>query len=212
MAEKKRKTQAEKAVNAAKSKSASKNQTASTGKNAKPEVKKESAIPVRFITSVVFLVLFAVLLAIFLGTDGAFPSTVENVILGLVGYVGFIVAIPGFLYLFFIHAFSGKRPVIMRSVCLAVFILVCGCLSHLSMYTALDAKGFEFVKALYVGGINRTTGGLICGALTVLLREFCGNGLSYLLLIVTAVLTLGSAFGGVFFAQKKWRAEHFVGE
>ena len=189
MAEKKRKSQAEKAVSAAKSKSTTKKTSGKSASKTK-EVKKEQIFPTRFITSVIFLALFAVFLAIFLESDGAIPAAIESLVLGLIGYVGFIVAIPGFLYLFIIHAFSGKRPVIMRSICLGAFILICGCISHLSMNTALDPHGLAFIKDLFIGGANRTTGGVICGMIAFGLKKLCGSGLTYVLLIICSIFTL----------------------
>ena len=49
----------------------------------------------------------------------------------MVGVAGFIISIPVMLYLFFIHAFSGKRPVKMRTICLLAFVFISGCLHHL---------------------------------------------------------------------------------
>ena len=193
MAEHKRKSQAEKAVSAAKNKNPGKKTSGTTGKKGTPKASapvRERTIPVRFISSVVFLGLFAVFLAIFLESEGAIPRAIEGLTLGLVGYVGFVVAIPGFLYLFFIHAFSGKRPVMMRSICVGAFVLICGCISHLSLKPDSLTTGFAFLKELYIGGANGSTGGLLCGGLASLFLSLCGNGLSYVLLICGAVFTL----------------------
>ena len=115
MAEKKRKTQAEKAASASKSKkttAAKSGQTAkTTGTQKSATVQNERQIPVRLITSLVFLGLFILLLVIYKNPEGAITRLISNILLGMVGQVGFLVAIPALLYLFIIHAFSGKRPV-----------------------------------------------------------------------------------------------------
>ena len=36
---------------------------------------------------------------------------------GIIGQIGFAISIPVLLYMFVIHAFSGTRPVKMRSIC-----------------------------------------------------------------------------------------------
>ena len=193
MAEKKHKTQAEKAASADKNKKRSESK-ASSGKNVQKktekEEKKEQQVPVRFITSVIFLGIFILLLVIFLNPEGALTMLLEGIILGLVGRVGFIVSIPGVLYLFIIHAFSGKRPVIMRSICIGLFIFLCGGISHL----ALDPQGLStdisVIKELYIGGDNGSTAGVLCGGITMLMRLLCGTALTYILYIVGAVISL----------------------
>ena len=188
MAEKKRKTQAEKAVSASKSKN--KNKSTASKKTKQEAAPKEREIPVRFFSAITFLGLFILLLVIFLNPEGALTTLIENVILGLIGYAGYIVAIPGFLYLFIIHAFSGKRPVTMRSICVGLFILFCGGISHLIMNPQNLTGGIGIVRDLYNGGAKGTTAGLLCGGLTMLLRLLCGTALSYILYIIGAIFTL----------------------
>ena len=193
MAEKKHKTQAEKAASANKSKKQSNNkpsaQKNNSGKTDKP-VKAERTVPTRFITSVVFLGAFVLLLVIFLNPEGALTTLLEGMILGLVGRVGFIVLIPGMLYLFIIHAFSGKRPVLMRSICIGLFIVLCGGISHLLLNPQGLSTDISVIKELYIGGDNGSTAGVICGGITMLLRLLCGTALTYIIYIVGAVISL----------------------
>lgn len=193
MADKKHKTQAEKAASAKKASkpTASKQTSAKKDKTqAKTPIKKERQVPVRFITSVAFLASFILLLVIFLNPEGALTTLLENIVLGLFGYVGFIVAIPGTLYLFIIHAFSGKRPVVMRSICVGLFVLLCGGISHLALNPQGLSADISLIKELYIGGDNGTTGGVICGGITMLIRLLCGTALTYICYIVGAVITL----------------------
>ena len=183
MAKQKPKTQAQKAA-AAKNKISSSKKTASTPKKDSDKV-EERKIPIRFITSSVFLGLFVLFLVIFLWPEGLLLEIIESIICGLIGRVGFVVAIPALLYMFLIHAFSGRRPVKMRTICLASFVFICGCVGHLVMNPGLDFG--EFVK-LYIGGAEGTTGGILCGCVSILLCGLCGPVIPYILLI------LGSAF------------------
>ncbi len=186
MAQKKSASQAQKA--AAKSKS---NKTAPTkkGKNA-PKPEEKVVIPPRLISSVVCAALFLLFLIIFLNQDGALTKLVYHVILGIFGSVSFYIAIPVLLYMFIIQAFSGKRPVIMRTVSLGCFVLICGCIAHLMLPVGELSKGFRLVADLYRGGIQGTTGGVLCGCLAMLLKFLCGKVISMILLIIMAVLAL----------------------
>ncbi len=182
---KKKKTQAEKAVKAARSKAKN-----NRSKNSKKEVVKENNVPVRLITSIVFLGLFIFFLIMFFAPEGALTGLIANFMFGLIGHVGFAIFIPVFLYLFFIHAFSGKRPVSMRTVCLVVFAFVCGMIAHLALKPQTVSQDVHIIVELYSGGINGSTGGVLCGGIAMLIHWLCGTAISYIILVITAILTL----------------------
>ncbi len=188
MAEQKHKTQADKAAGKKKSSDTKKDANKpSVSVNAGPVDRK---VPTRLITSVTFLCLFVLLLVVFFKPEGAFVVFIESFVHGLVGRAGFILCMIGFLYLFIIHAFSGKRPVIMRSVCIGAFIILCGCISHLSLKPQNLSTGISLVGDLYRGGIDGTTGGLICGSVAMVFHWLFNDVLSYIILIVAAIFTL----------------------
>ncbi len=185
MAEQKRKNQASKAASAAKGKK--------TGsKSGKKGKKAESLFSPRFIGAAVSVAVFILLLVLFLQPQGALTSLISNVLQGLVGRVGFLVAVPAALYLFFILAFSGKRPVKMRVFCVIAFAFLCGAVGQLAMNP--DPKslgtGIGAIGALYQGGAMGNTGGVLCGGLALGLQWLCGTVLAYMILILLAVLTL----------------------
>jgi hypothetical protein len=185
MASKKTTSQAQKAA------SKSSSNKGKTGKKVEP--KTEDLVfhfPPRVISSAICAGLFILFLVIFMNQDGALTKLLYHFLLGLFGEVCFYVSIPALLYMFIIQAFSGKRPVIMRSISLGVFVLLCGCIAHLMMPDGELGRGGAFVKALYMGGIHGTTGGLICGILALLLRWLCGKVIALLLFILAAVVTL----------------------
>ena len=196
MAEKKRKTQAEKVVSAAKEKkhSSSKKTTAHNTKSApakKQEAKQpEQKIPARLIAALVAISLFILFLVIFLQPEGELTKLIEGIILGLFGKAAFIVSIPALLYLFFIQAFSGKRPVKMRTICVVCFVLLCGLISHLSLEPQNLSPGIKLIGDLYLGGSDGSTGGVICGGIAMLVSWLLGNVISYIIYIIAAVLTL----------------------
>lgn len=129
MAEKTHKSHAEKAAAASKTKN-KKKQAVRNGDKNKPVTKKQTTnapnLPLRLISALVCLGLFVLFLVIFFWPGGVVTNLIGDFIHGLIGNAGFIVAIPVLLYLFVIHAFSGKRPVKLRTICLVLFTVICG--------------------------------------------------------------------------------------
>ena len=199
MAEKKQ-SQAEKAAAAKKSKTShtSPAKKYSITKNTnKPATTETLQIPVRLITSTVCLLSFFLLLFAFLNPEAVFLGLIRSLVMSLIGQVAFYVAIPALLYLFAIQAFSGKRPVILRSVCLLCFVAICGCITQIAMlmdegYTL--PTGMALLSELVSGGVSGHTAGLICGGVSLLLNLFFGKALSLIILIVAALLTLLASF------------------
>ncbi len=197
MAEKKHMSQAEKAVSASRKTSKKKKTGTVQKKNNTTKHKEPQAaatkqeLPVRLITSIVFLCLFVLfLLAFFLPEGEIFEHILNPFIHGLIGRAGFIVSIPVLLYLFIVHAFSGERPVSMRSICLAVFVAICGSIMHHAISPENLPKGFAAIAELYKGGADGTTGGLLCGGIAIILDRICGPYLTWILLIVGGLITL----------------------
>ena len=184
MSQKKKRTQAERAVtDSRKKQSKSKNE-----KNTAADVSLN--IPTRLISSVVFLCSFVLLLVSSFNSDGIILGLIRNLLSGLLGQTGFLILIPVMLYLFIIHAFSNKRPVIMRSVCLASFLLLSGCIAHLLLNPQHLTGGIDLISELYYGGIEGSTGGIICGGIAMLIELLCGRVFSYIVLIVADVFLL----------------------
>ena len=196
MADKKKKSQAEKAASASKKKKRSAQKvTSQQGKSPETKnVREKTQIPVRVISSIIFISLFVLFFVMFINPDGMITSLVDKFVQGMIGRVGFIVAIPALLYLFIIHAFSGKRPVKMRTVCLLVFVLTCSGLNHAFMNPDGLQVNQNLLGVLFEGGTENVTGGIICGGLTTILQALCGQILTIILLIVASVLTV---LGGI---------------
>ena len=191
MAEQKHKSQAQKAV--AKS-GTSRSKASKTGnttqKKTSNDLKSQGYnVPVRLISSIVFLSLFIIFLILFIEPEGKLLIGFGNFIHGLIGNAGFMIAIPAFLYLFIIHAFSGKKPIKMRTICLLSFVGIVGCISHLFLQPQLS-KGFSLVGELYTSGVVNHSGGVICGLIAHLFKEAIGTTLSFIVFFVAAALTL----------------------
>ena len=189
MAKEQKKTQAQKTASG---KTTKKN--ASKSSNAKAKTQEvHTQLPVRLITSVASLFFFIVLLVMSLQPEGALIVALQTFLLGLIGKTAFYVAIPALLYLFIIQAFSGKKPVILRSVCLLSFIFLVGCISQLFMNSNLPS-GFAIVSALFEGGSDGTTAGLICGGVALVFKALLGSWISRIIMICVAVFLLLASF------------------
>ena len=177
-------------------KAASKKQTNKSGNKATPKkaAEEKTAIPVRLITSIISLGMFVLFLVMFLWPEG---MLVEKIllpfILGLIGKAAFYMAIPALLYLFVIQAFSAKRPVILRSVSLIVFVLICGCIHQIALPEPAAPSVGAVMGVLYQGGMDGTTAGLVCGGVGYLIKVLCGPVIPYIIFIVAGVLTLLAA-------------------
>ena len=167
------------------------------------EKKEKRKIPLRIISAAIMGALFILFLVTWMedpdvNDSGWVIRFFYNLVRGFFGQAAFYMAIPGFLYMFVIHAFSGKKPILMRSICLGVFILSFGCISHWWNVYHLESElilgsGFQWVKDIYRGGIEGTTGGLICGGLTELMLWLVHDILTMIVLVAAAVLTLLAA-------------------
>ena len=194
MAEQKRKSQAEKAASAVKAKNKKKKASAAAKKEQKSKVSEKAQktyeIPVRFISAATCIALFILFLVVLFLPEGALIKVISDVIHGLVGRVGFVISIPVLLYLFIIHGFSGTRPIKLRTVCLLLFMLFCGCIAHLALDPQGLPTGFALIAELYSGGVVETTGGILCGGIAMIVKWLCGPIISYILLIIGSLLCL----------------------
>lgn len=194
MTDKNRRSQAQKAAGTTGGKSgkpsAGREKQARPASAPKKEAEKETIFTPRLIGAVVSLVLFIILLVMYLEPQGALTELIASVFRGLIGNVGFVISIPATLYLFFIFAFSEKRAVRSRVICVVAFVLLCGCISHLTLAPETRDVSFKNILALYQQGVSGKSGGILCGILAMLLQWLCGKMLSYVILGVAAVFTL----------------------
>ncbi len=195
--EQKKKTSAKSRKSAA---SGSRTSGKKTGKKenkskAAPVNQKESLhVPARLVAAVIAAVLCLLFVIMLLVPDGMLVELMYDFMLGIVGKFTFCLSIPALLYFFVIQTFSGKRPVRMRSWCLLAFVLICGCISHFFLPVQSLGKGFPMLRALFEGGIQGLSAGLICGGVSELMRQLLNPVLSVIVLTVAGILTLLGSF------------------
>ncbi len=195
MAAKKNTSQAQKAASTANQtkKKGSSSAKSSATKNTKVKTANqdfESPIPKNVIIALVSIVLFLVFLVTAIKPEGWLLLLIGSVVKGLIGVVGFYFSIPALLYIFFIQIFGTRSRVTMRTVCTLFFVLTTGCIAHLAVETGYLSVSVKLVGELYAGGADGTTGGVICGAIAMLIRACLGTPISYAFFIVAAVFTL----------------------
>ena len=174
---------------AKKASTASKRNTSQNNKSKQVATKKRD-VPVRLIVSLSALALFVLFLVILLNSEGAVTKLFYDGILAIFGHVAYYVSIPALLYLFFIQAFSGKRPVLMRSICLGSFVVICGMFQEMVVLTGTDVKHIASFGELWNGGISGLHAGVLCGGLGSVLRWAMGPVLPYIILVIAGILTL----------------------
>ena len=189
MAQTKRPSQAQKAVADKKRKASTPKKSDNKSKSGKQT--EVTRIPVRLISSTVCIGLFILFLVMLFAPDGALTKFIYSFVLGIIGKAAFYILIPALLYLFTIHAFSNGRPIIMRTVCLLSFVLCVGCTFHLGTdFSKLPNGLFQYIGALYKGGVAGEGGGILCGVITWLVKGLLGTVISYIVFIVAGVFTL----------------------
>ncbi len=194
MAVDKKKTSAQKATSSRQTKKTTASKKAASKKvEASKESTPKTRLPARAVASIVSISLFVIFLLMSLFPKGDAVVGLLKLIYGLIGKTSFYIAIPALLYMFVIQAFSGKRPVMMRSICLIVFVLLCGCTSQLFMPAVTLPSGISTIGALYLGGNAGTTAGVICGGIGLFMQKLCYIPLSATIFIVAAILCLMAA-------------------
>ena len=188
MADNKKPSQAERAAASSRRKKASKNDN-------KPTAQDPVHIPSRLLAAAVCLALVLFSFLMLFEMDGILPNFCYRLIVGLIGRTGFYFSIPALIYLFCIMAFSGNRPVALRSVSVLFFVFFAGCIAHLASNCDDLGQGFAIIGKLYKGGAAGSTGGVLCGLAAFALGRILSVPGAYAVLIILAVFSLLSSVG-----------------
>ena len=204
MAEKKQSSRAERAVSDMKkttggsSSGNSAKKAASTKASPKKKAAPSKAVKAagqnspssNVLVSLVCITLFFLFAVLCINPDGAVLKVLRNVLLGILGQAGFYFSVPALLYLFVIHTFGRRMAVQMRSACTVLFVILCGCIFHLSVQNQGMADGLRIIPDLYLSGIEGVSGGVLCGGIALVLKWACGRWVALIICIVAAILAL----------------------
>ena len=78
----------------------------------------------------------------------------------------------------------------MRTFCLGLFVLICGCIGHIFSGSLESSFTLGTISGFYTDGISGASGGILCGVFTHLVYWLCGRWITYIVLILGALLTL----------------------
>ena len=195
MAESKKKSQAEKAVSATKEKKGSAKTEKKISAVEQLQFNMDSPIvPIRLLAGAGCILFFILLLTVLVRPEGALLLFVKALIYGLFGRVGFGFLIPVSLFFGVLLLTHKDETVIPRGLCAFVFMICCGCISHILSEMPTYTDFFDMFVKLFTGGADGTTGGIICGGIAMILEWLMGPVISIILLVIIGVLTLLAAF------------------
>ena len=192
MAEKKKKTQAQKAVSDSKEKTSK--PPANKDENSQLAMNLDNGLPVRLIAGVACIIAFVLLVIVFFRPEGALIVFIRDLICGLIGKIGLFALTWGLLFAGVVLVSSRGRPVMGRCICMGVFVACCGCIHHLLLDPPEYGSFFDMIVVFYTGGAAGTTGGLFCGLLAQLFQWVIGTVISVIVLSVCGILFALAAF------------------
>ena len=147
----------------------------------------------RLVGGIVCALLALCVLVSYFNVDALLLTWIAGVLRGTLGY-GYYLAAPALAAVAVIQLGHQGRPVILRTVCVAVLPLLVGVLCHLALCrTAYDFSS-GWVKALWADGQSLKCGGVLAGGLAVGGEALVSKVVS---IIVFAVLLLAALLGAL---------------
>ncbi len=176
----------------ASSKSSKKGKSKSAAKKAaakKAAAKKQTSQ--RWIGVVVcFVLLLLSVLSLFNG-DGYLIGLWTLLIKGLFGGTGVYILPLSLSIIFFVLLFRRGRPYKAKLICAIMMVLCIGAIAHIMGVNELQS-GEGLISALWKGGIEGTTGGVICGLIGIGIGKFFGKFIAvscFIILLFICILT-----------------------
>ena len=150
-----------------------------------------AAFPLRYAFAGFCALLLLIFVSVYFTDEGAILKWFVSVLCGLFGRNVYYISMPALAYLIWIQLTSRNQKVRGRSFSIFGFVLIYGCISHLiAAPETSDGNFLEIIVERYVTGIEGTSGGLLCGAVTDVLTSGFGRFFILVVLLVLAVLCL----------------------
>ncbi len=155
---------------------------------------KSHSVPVRTVLAVISF--FGAILALFacFGASGFILTGVQNLLSGCLGRPVFFLSPVLLLFWFVILAFHRERPVVLRSVSVWMFAISVAAIAQLCAPETALSGGFALVGELFNLGCAGIGGGVLGGLVGIIFRLAVGKVLAAILLSISALLWLLSAF------------------
>ncbi len=175
--------------------------------------KGDAAFPLRYAFAAVCGLILLIFVSVLVNDDGLLLQWFVALICGLFGKKVYYISIPALIYLIWLQLGSRGQPVRKRTFCAVGFVLIFGCLSHLTSGYKLTTTGLTQFGERYKSGILGETGGVICGFVTDILVTGFGQFFIFSILLILAVLCVivcmrldlvGMAKKALSFLRTKW--------
>ena len=164
--------------------------TASNTSKSKKASAPASRVPIRLVLGLISLALACIHIVVVLQPQGTLPLLYKNLILGLLGEVGFWMLLVLFPFLVWSLIICRRGNVVMRSIAAIGFCLVCATSYHLFFPERTYEGVFSAIGQLFAAGKAGSGAGVIGGAIAMLLRGILGGVLSFVVLLILAAILL----------------------
>ncbi len=153
--------------------------------------KKNQKRPIRReVGGVVCLILALCVAVSYFQTGAILIDGLRKLFCGLVGY-GYYLAVPALLLCAYVLFFHRGRPVTARVVCALLLPAMIGAMVHIVACEGQFESSVGIVKALWQTGVEKTSGGVLSGALAIGFLAVLGKVAT---LIIFAVVTVALLF------------------
>ena len=159
------------------------------GSGRKSAQKQEQSIFRKFYREI-WGVLCLLLAIVVLLSGFAQDSVIARLFAGLFGRAGLILLPIGLILCFVALVFHRKRPVKMRVICAALFVLISCAISHLLKDGPAIGWGGEMLGKLYQGGVDGTAGGVFGGLIGMFFSLLGGRLVALVLCFLLAFIVL----------------------
>ena len=162
-------------------------QKKTTTKKASTRTAKTKKRPIRREVGGCVCLLLAICVAVsYFQTGAIFIDWLRKVCCGLVGY-GYYLVLPALLLCAYALIFHHGKPVTARVVCTLLLPVLIGAMVHVVNFEGEITSLIEALRGLWGSGIEKTSGGMLAGALAIGFLAVLGKVAT---LIIFAVLTV----------------------
>ena len=159
-------------------------------KDPRAVLRGDAAFPLRYAFAVFCGLLLLIFVSVLFTNDGLVLQWVVSFVSGIFGRNVYYISIPALMYLIWIQLSSRNQRVRRRSFSIVGFVLLFGCLSHMTVSPEMTVENIGKIGNYYQTGIQGLSGGVICGSLTDILSIALGRFFTYTMLLILCVLCL----------------------
>ena len=165
-------------------------QKKTTTKKASTRTAKTKKRPIRREVGGCVCLLLAICVAVsYFQTGAIFIDWIRKVSCGLVGY-GYYLVLPALLLCAYALIFHHGRPVTARVVCALLLPVLIGAMVHIVACESEFESSVGIVKVLWASGIEKTSGGVLSGALAIGFLAVLGKVATLIIFTLLTVMLL----------------------